>query len=60
MPLRRIKSSNLGHTERRFLASMVLESQVMLVFGDLLAALAVQLKLDALHDLGLISMLAGH
>ena len=30
------------------------------VFGVLLAALAVQLMLDGLHDLGIISILAGH
>jgi hypothetical protein len=30
------------------------------VLGVLLAALAVQLKLGALHNLGLITMLAGH
>ena len=30
------------------------------VFGVLLAALAVQLMLDGLHDLGIISMLEGH
>ena len=30
------------------------------VFGVLLAALAVQLMLEGLHDLGIISMLAGH
>jgi multiple antibiotic resistance protein len=30
------------------------------VFGVLLAALAVQLMLDGLHDLGIISMLVSH
>ncbi len=30
------------------------------VFGVLLAALAVQLMLDGLHDLGIISLLSGH
>ncbi len=30
------------------------------VFGVLLAALAIQLMLDGLHDLGIISILAGH
>ena len=30
------------------------------VFGVLLAALAVQLMLDGLHDLGIISILTGH
>jgi len=30
------------------------------VFGVLLAALAVQLMLDGLHDLGIISILSGH
>jgi multiple antibiotic resistance protein len=30
------------------------------VFGVLLAALAVQLMLEGLHDLGIISILTGH
>ncbi len=39
---------------------LIFDLFILLLIGILLAALAVQLMLDGLHELGIITMMVGH
>lgn len=39
---------------------LIFDLFILLLIGILLAALAVQLMLDGLHELGIITMIGGH